>query len=153
MAGVVRPLRTQQHSLLHHLLSLSLSNKPTSLIQQQHHYYKKQQLSFFSQTNLNAHRSNSVRLKGTLLPANLQENNSDSESSDEGRNRNKKKREARRAVQWGIDLANFSNPQIKRIFRVAAVEIEVFEAIMLVKRLGPDVREGKRRQFSYIVWL
>ncbi|XP_068646839.1 uncharacterized protein [Aristolochia californica] len=66
------------------------------------------------------------------------------------RSRNEMKRESRRAVRWGMDLARFSTPQIKRILRVASVDQEVFEAIMLVKRLGPDVREGKRRQFNYI---
>lgn len=34
--------------------------------------------------------------------------------------------------------------------RVASLEKEVFDALMLVKRMGPDVREGKRRQFNYI---
>lgn len=33
---------------------------------------------------------------------------------------------------------------------MASLEREVFDALMLVKRLGPDVREGKRRQFNYI---
>lgn len=49
-----------------------------------------------------------------------------------------------------MDLAKFSAPQIKRILRVASTEQEIYEAVMLAKRLGPDVREGKRRQFSYI---
>jgi len=49
-----------------------------------------------------------------------------------------------------MDLASFSTPQIKRILRVASLEPEVFEAIMLVKRLGRDVKEGKRRQFNLI---
>lgn len=60
------------------------------------------------------------------------------------------KREARQAVRWGMDLASFSAPQIKRILKAASLEREVFEALMIVKRLGPDVREGKRRQFNYI---
>lgn len=64
--------------------------------------------------------------------------------------RNELKREARRAVRWGIELATFSPPQIKRILRAASLEREVLDAILLVKRLGPDVREGKRRQFNYI---
>lgn len=76
--------------------------------------------------------------------------------STEKKSRNEKKREARRAVGWAMDLAAFSPPQIKRILRVASLETEVFvetdvyDALMLVKRLGRDVREGKRRQFSYI---
>ncbi|XP_011621777.1 uncharacterized protein LOC18422352 isoform X1 [Amborella trichopoda] len=66
------------------------------------------------------------------------------------KSRNEKKREARRAVQWGMELADFSPPQINLILRAASLELEIYDAIMLVKRLGPDVREGKRRQFNYI---
>lgn len=66
------------------------------------------------------------------------------------KSRNELKREARRAVQWGMDLAKFSPPQIKRILRAASMEHEVLDALMLVKRFGPDVREGRRRQFNYI---
>lgn len=49
-----------------------------------------------------------------------------------------------------MQLADFNESQIKRIIRIASLEEEVFDALMLVKRLGRDVREGKRRQFSYI---
>ncbi|CAJ1977613.1 unnamed protein product [Sphenostylis stenocarpa] len=66
------------------------------------------------------------------------------------KSRNELKREAKRAVKWGMDLASFSAPQIKRILRVASLDQVVFEALMLVKRLAPDVREGRRRQFNYI---
>ncbi|KAF3322091.1 hypothetical protein FCM35_KLT13232 [Carex littledalei] len=69
------------------------------------------------------------------------------------KSRNELKREARRAVQWGVELSNFSPSQIKRALKVASLEKEVYEALMLVKRLGPDVREGKRRQFNYIGFL
>lgn len=66
------------------------------------------------------------------------------------KSRNELKRDARRAVQWGMELAKFSPPQIKRILRAASLEPEVFNALMLVKRFGPDVREGRRRQYNYI---
>ncbi|KAG6481611.1 hypothetical protein ZIOFF_058215 [Zingiber officinale] len=66
------------------------------------------------------------------------------------KSRNELKREASRAVRWGMELAKFSTPQIKQVLRIASVEREVFEALTLVKRLGPDVREGRRRQFNYI---
>ncbi|XP_076907896.1 uncharacterized protein LOC143564531 [Bidens hawaiensis] len=49
-----------------------------------------------------------------------------------------------------MELADFNDVQIKRILNLASLEQEVFDALMLVKRLGRDVREGKRRQFSYI---
>ncbi|XP_020681780.2 uncharacterized protein LOC110099086 [Dendrobium catenatum] len=66
------------------------------------------------------------------------------------KSRNELKKEARRAVRWGMDLSTFSPPQIKYILRAASLEREVVDAILLVKRLGPDVREGRRRQFNYI---
>ena len=49
------------------------------------------------------------------------------------KSRNALKREARRSVQWGMDLAKFPPPQIKRILRAASLETEVFDALMLVK--------------------
>lgn len=74
----------------------------------------------------------------------------ESETEEERKSRNEKKREAKRGVKWAMDLAAFNDLQIKRILRAVSLEKEVFEAVMLVKRLGRDVREGKRRQFSYI---
>ncbi|XP_071925769.1 uncharacterized protein [Coffea arabica] len=96
-------------------------------------------------------RTRALKLRQLPLPSDTTE--SDSDSSDDGsakKSRNEKKREAKRAVRWGMELANFSPPQIKRILRVASLEREVYDALMLVKRLGRDVREGKRRQFNYI---
>ncbi|ERM94323.1 hypothetical protein AMTR_s00010p00239600 [Amborella trichopoda] len=49
------------------------------------------------------------------------------------KSRNEKKREARRAVQWGMELADFSPPQINLILRAASLELEIYDAIMLVK--------------------
>ncbi|KAK1304718.1 Thaumatin-like protein 1 [Acorus calamus] len=98
-------------------------------------------------------RTNGLRLPRQSPSTDETEDESDSDSEGEvagKKSRNERKREARRAVKWGMELFKFSNPQIKRIMRVASLEQEVFEALMLVKRLGPDVREGRRRQFSYI---
>ncbi|CAN6236831.1 unnamed protein product [Urochloa humidicola] len=89
------------------------------------------------------------------LPTEAAEDTDDPDAGDGAgapskKSRNELKREARRAVQWGMELAKFPPPQIKRILRAASLETEVFEALMLVKRFGPDVREGRRRQFNYI---
>ncbi|KAG8083524.1 hypothetical protein GUJ93_ZPchr0015g7008 [Zizania palustris] len=89
-----------------------------------------------------------------LLPSDM-EDSDDSNTGDGAaehlrKSRNDLKREARRAVQWGMDLAKFSPLQIKRILRASSLDREVFDALMLVKKFGPDVREGKRRQFNYI---
>ncbi|CAM8919089.1 unnamed protein product [Rhodiola kirilowii] len=72
------------------------------------------------------------------------------EEADERRSRNEKKRLARQAVRFGMELAALTDSQIKRILKAADAEPELFEAFELVKRLGSDVREGKRRQFNYI---
>ncbi|XP_066347250.1 uncharacterized protein [Miscanthus floridulus] len=97
-----------------------------------------------------------LRPTGRPLPSDA-EDTDDPDAGDGGaaavsfkKSRNELKREARRAVKWGMDLANFSPPQIKRILSAASLEREVFDALMLVKKFGPDVREGKRRQFNYI---
>ncbi|PPD68114.1 hypothetical protein GOBAR_DD35008 [Gossypium barbadense] len=107
-------------------------------------------------TSTSSRRNARLRPRGTRLPnapstSDLRENEiSDDSESDVKKSRNQKKREARRAVRWGMDLASFSTPQIKLILRASSLEQDVFDALMLVKRLGPDVREGKRRQFNYI---
>ncbi|KAI4968072.1 hypothetical protein ZWY2020_005420 [Hordeum vulgare] len=69
---------------------------------------------------------------------------SDGEDADDGTtrlrgSRNEKKREARRAVKWGMELAKFSLP------RSSASSGRVAGArgggpLMLVKKFGPDVR-------------
>lgn len=111
-------------------------------------------LAPFSSTSLasRGHRgSRSGAFKQTdSIPHQSRECDSEGDSDKGSKSRNAKKREAQRAVQWGIELAKFSPPQIKRDLRVAALQEDVYDALMLVKRLGHDVREGKRRQFSYI---
>ncbi|KAM4122187.1 hypothetical protein ACB094_01G064000 [Castanea mollissima] len=92
-------------------------------------------------------KSRGLRLHNEPTPSDIESSDSDPDSK---KSRNQLKREARRAVLWGMDLASFSNRQIRRILRVASLDEEVFEALMLAKRLGSDVREGKRRQFNYI---
>ncbi|MQM15930.1 hypothetical protein Taro_048882 [Colocasia esculenta] len=91
--------------------------------------------------------------------------------------RKKKKKRAKKARQWtrdraracrrragtrrrgkpaGRSISNFGFIYLfgcKRNFgvcRAASLDKEVFDALMLVKRLGHDVREGRRRQFNYI---
>ncbi|PON70712.1 Ribosome-associated [Parasponia andersonii] len=98
------------------------------------------------------HRSRGLRLPKAPGPSDLDVENASDSESDDGyrRSRNQLKRQAQRAVRWGMDLASFSTPQIKRILSVASLDKEVLEALNLVKKLGPDVREGKRRQFNYI---
>ncbi|KGN60042.1 uncharacterized protein LOC101214378 [Cucumis sativus] len=97
------------------------------------------------------YESKGLRLSKAPALAKSQEHESiNDDDLDVRKSRNQLKREARRAVQWGMDLATFSTSQIKRILSVTSLEKDVFDAIMLVKRLGNDVREGKRRQFNYI---
>ncbi|CAH9120576.1 unnamed protein product [Cuscuta epithymum] len=97
-------------------------------------------------------RSGAFRMPDVPVPMESSESDSDSDGGSDKvkKSRNAKKREAQRAVRWGIELAKFSPSQIKRILRVTAVKDDVYDELMLVKRFGRDVREGKRRQFSHI---
>ncbi|KAL3845331.1 hypothetical protein ACJIZ3_002734 [Penstemon smallii] len=154
MAHVVRPLLQWPrwrhcHTAFSHLLRLHCSTPRASTTPP---------LFLFSTSFREVHfRSRASKLRDVRSPSVANESGDDEDGEDSSsdssvtkKSRNEKKREARRAVRWGMDLAKFSPPQIKRILRVADLEQEVFEAIMVVKRLGRDVREGKRRQFSYI---
>ncbi|KAA3467087.1 thaumatin-like protein 1 isoform X1 [Gossypium australe] len=130
----------------------SLRQWPPLQLQQQYHCCsriltvstKTPSHCFSFATSISSRRNARLRPRGTRLPnapstSDLRENEiSDDSESDVKKSRNQKKREARRAVRWGMDLASFSTPQIKLILRQG------------VCRLGPDVREGKRRQFNYI---
>ncbi|KAH1121537.1 hypothetical protein J1N35_004697 [Gossypium stocksii] len=142
----------------------SLRQWPPLQLQQQYHCCsriltvstKTPSHCFSFATSTSSRRNARLRPRGTRLPnapstSDLRENEiSDDSESDVKKSRNQKKREARRAVRWGMDLSSFSTPQIKLILRASSLEQDVFDALMLVKRLGPDVREGKRRQFNYI---
>ncbi|KAH7850535.1 hypothetical protein Vadar_034508 [Vaccinium darrowii] len=145
MAHVIRHRHAYSLSILHNLLR---SRSPLPAVET-----TSQRLS---STAVPYCRRRLLRSQGLLkrpdapLPSDLRERTSQESDSDAKKSRNEKKREAQRAVRWGMDLASFSTPQIKRILRVASLEPEVFEAIMLVKRLGRDVKEGKRRQFNLI---
>ncbi|KAK4860546.1 hypothetical protein QYF36_025967 [Acer negundo] len=96
------------------------------------------------------HRARGLRHSNAPPPSDSDEDDASGSVSDSKKSRNQRKREARLAVRWGMQLAAFSTPQIKRILKVTSLEDDVLEALMLVKRLGPDVKEGKRRQFNYI---
>ncbi|KAE9618492.1 hypothetical protein Lal_00047213 [Lupinus albus] len=108
-----------------------------------------------SKRNVHSRRSRGLRISNVpLLDNNNNDDrrggNEDSEDLEIEKSRNQMKREAKRAVKWGMDLASFSPSQIKRILRVFSLDQVVYEALTIVKKLGPDVREGKRRQFNYI---
>lgn len=139
MAGaqVLRPLMQMQWQRLrqlycsgeavHHIFASSsssqLSSKPTTKL---HHRL----LLFNSSFRSSYHRTSSVHLRTQALKSrdvpllsNSTENDGDSSSSDvdaDGavkKSRNEKKRDAKRAVRWAMELANFSPLQIKLILR------------------------------------
>ncbi|CAN0906244.1 hypothetical protein LINGRAHAP2_LOCUS24139 [Linum grandiflorum] len=163
MARLIRPLRQQwpqlhlhhhrfccyNHSSFIHLLTSSSSTTSCSSIATPHHVFS---LATSSSTHRSFHtwvRRPRFAKPPTSVEDQEGEIGSDSES-DAKKSRNEKKREARRAVRWGMELAAFSPPQIKRILRLASLEREVYEGLMLVKKFGPEVKEGKRRQYNYI---
>ncbi|XP_065847612.1 uncharacterized protein [Euphorbia lathyris] len=153
MARIIRPLRQWplfQHtccasqSTFHRLLSSSLllSSKSSS---------NSLALSTicFSIRDLHS-RTPGRKFNDAPAPVDVEEERNSDSDSDSKKSRNQKKREAKRAFLWGMELSSFTASQIKRIIKVASLEREVYEALMLVKRLGHDVREGKRRQYNYI---
>ncbi|XP_056173162.1 uncharacterized protein LOC115675038 [Syzygium oleosum] len=154
MAHLVRPLRQWPRFHRHH--GLPLSPYPSSLSRfgttsHHHHLHPRHSLVFILVPS--SRREVHYRPRGLRFPNSApayDPREGDGSDSDSEKSRNQKKREARRAVRWGMELASFSNPQIMRILRVASLEKEVLDALMIAKRLGPDVREGKRRQFNYI---
>ncbi|CAN7109665.1 hypothetical protein BRARA_A01422 [Brassica rapa] len=153
MAQLIRPIRQLSpqchHRLrnLRHLFSKKLplnppSSTPTLLL-----------LSPSFSTARSPPRRRLRRPPEALSPPTLiaeEDGGSDESESESSRSRNQRKRDARRAVRWGMELASFSSDQIKRVMRAASLGEEVYDALMLAKRLGADVREGKRRHFNYI---
>ncbi|KDP36911.1 hypothetical protein JCGZ_08202 [Jatropha curcas] len=154
MARLIRPLRQiplmQQQLCSHFSFHLHLS--PSLLLTSKTTSHCLVLASVYSFNHSIRCGSRGLRFSDVPTLSDLEEGGSNSSGSDSDtkKSRTQKKREARRAVRWGMELASFSAPQIKRILRVASLEREVYEAIMLVKRLGPDVREGKRRQYNLI---
>ncbi|TKY50763.1 Ribosome-associated, YjgA [Spatholobus suberectus] len=142
---VLRPLR--QWPWLHHRTCVTLP-----LHHHHHHHHLLTPPPHPTKTPPTSHRFSLTTLassRPSLRAPNSPLPNPDPDP-EANKSRNELKREAKRAVKWGMDLASFSAPQIKRILRVASLDQVVFEALMLVKRLRPDVREGRRRQFNYI---
>ncbi|KAJ7005790.1 hypothetical protein NC653_005195 [Populus alba x Populus x berolinensis] len=81
-------------------------------------------------SNRNAH----FRSRGPEKTSDFGQGGNASDSDSESyKSRKQKKCEARLAVRWGMELASFSPPQIKRIIKVASLEKDVFDALMLVK--------------------
>lgn len=82
----------------------------------------------------------------------LQTSNAEDESEEmeEKASKGASKRRALRAKDWGAKLASLSANQLRQAVRLAKLPEEVYDAVILVKSLGPKVRNGKRRQFNYI---
>lgn len=87
------------------LLTLSLTARPI----------------FFSSSSLSSFRARVLRPSGPLTAEDDPADDDDAAAVSAGapvkKSRNELKREARRAVRWGMELANFSLPQIQRVLR------------------------------------
>ncbi|KAK9164490.1 hypothetical protein Syun_005392 [Stephania yunnanensis] len=153
MAHQVARLVRAQHlhqsiALLHHLCSPIIAIKT---VVRDHRRFSFSSISS-SRRGIDF-RSRSLKLRQNPVHSDTNEDEDEDESESElptKKSRNQKKREAKRAVKWGMDLATFTAPQIKQILKLASLDRDVFEALVLVKRMGTDVREGRRRQFNYI---
>ncbi|XP_045808746.1 uncharacterized protein LOC123902948 [Trifolium pratense] len=147
---VLRPLRHHWPWLFHfHHSPTSTSAKALYL----HLLPNSSKPSSSSPEPINTRRFSLAASRGSLRRTNVQKDEKEEEQQQQDpsiKSRNELKREAKRAVKWGMDLSSFNPPQIKRILRVFSLDQIVYEALMLVKRMGPDVREGRRRQFNYI---
>ncbi|XP_044512283.1 UPF0307 protein RSc0944 isoform X2 [Mangifera indica] len=158
MARLIRPLRQwpqlHQHCCsrtpANHLLSSII--RPTLTAKNSWSYCLCLTATSVASSRRNVHRpSRGLIRPDALTTSDPKEGGNTSDSDSElKKSRNQKKREAKRAVRWGMKLAAFSTSQIKRILKVASLDEDVLDALMLVKRLGPDVKEGKRRQYNYI---
>lgn len=68
------------------------------------------------------HRARALKHSKAYPPSDSDvEEEASGSDSDLKKSRNQRKREARRAVDWGMQLAAFSTPQIKRILRYLAI--------------------------------
>lgn len=74
-----------------------------------------------------------LRRANAPLPTTKSTDLPEEEEEEEPKSRNQLKREAKRAVKWGMDLASFSPPQIKLILKVASLDKIVYDALILVK--------------------
>ncbi|KFK29735.1 hypothetical protein AALP_AA7G171800 [Arabis alpina] len=140
---IIRPIRqlSPHFCNLRQLSSKKLPQPPSSILTP---------LLFPSFSTATSPRKRRPPSPEALAPALIADNDEAEFESDAVRSKNQRKRDARRAVQWGMELASFSSDQIKRILRAASLGEEVYDALLLAKRLGSDVREGKRRHFNYI---
>ncbi|KAI3895179.1 hypothetical protein MKW92_046055 [Papaver armeniacum] len=137
MAQLVEPFITTQNRLICSSCSSSIlrflttlfPHKPTySSSIHNHHQQRRRQLTGFITLPLcnrkSDFKSHALKLPDSTL---LEGDESDSSSaSDYNKSRNEKKREARKAVKWGMEPATFS--QIKRILLSLAVSMlgEIF---------------------------
>nr|AAB63609.1 kinesin heavy chain isolog [Arabidopsis thaliana] len=81
-------------------------------------------------------------LKPTVIVAE-EDGDNDGYESDSLRSRNQRKRDARRAVKWGMELASFSGDQVKQILKAASLGEEVYDALMLAKLMWYNMLSGK----------
>lgn len=133
MARLVRPLLQWPKLRQHCCHSAPLNYCLSSFLQRTPIATKETTSLSFSVTSAPSSQRNvhnrSRGLRPTNAPlSNSHEDDSATESdSDEKKSRNQKKREARRAVRWGMQIAAFSTPQIKRILRYASKSILILK--------------------------
>jgi hypothetical protein len=95
------PTSTKFSALYHHHLHLLPTKTPSSLLEPTH-----------------TRRFSLAASRGSLRRTNVQKDEEEQQQEDPSiKSRNELKREAKRAVKWGMDLSSFNPPQIKRILR------------------------------------
>eukprot|EP00897_Mesotaenium_endlicherianum_P002111 jgi/Mesen1/1928/ME000146S01012 len=106
---------------------------------------------------MEAEFSSVARSKGNRSKSALQaagEGNSGTEQGDEskleGRGVNRRKRVAKRAKDWGLELIDLGPKELQHAARYADLSEEVVDAVKLAKMLGRGGKNGWRRQISYV---
>lgn len=68
----------------------------------------------------------------------------------EKKTKGQKKREASRGVDWALQLSAFTTSQLRQAVRWGDLQEEVFDAVTLLKRIGRDGKNARRRQLNLI---
>jgi hypothetical protein len=105
------PTSTKFSALYHHHLHLLPTKTPSSLLEPTH-----------------TRRFSLAASRGSLRRTNVQKDEEEQQQQQEDpsiKSRNELKREAKRAVKWGMDLSSFNPPQIKRILRFLFIHFPI----------------------------
>jgi hypothetical protein len=127
---ILRPLRQHLPWLFH------FHHHPTSAKQLYHRHLLPTSSSPSSLLQpTNTRRFSLAASRGSLRRTNVQKDEEEQQLQEDPsiKSRNELKREAKRAVKWGMDLSSFNPPQIKRILRFLFIHFPHFSITHFIK--------------------